>query len=199
MSSLSDGVSTDAAGKTSWDAVYDISWPEVGSDNVRFNALHDGLASSVTVSTLNLTSSDSNTLSIKPIFTSQTNAQYSLDIYNGSTLVASQSGIGASDNAILIRSTPYMITHSKHFTPLSLVMTGTSDQTTFLINPGPGTCSWQMQMRIGTDSVTTPNGNTYAGTMIQLTETITSGVSSFDHLQIVGTPSTMKVDTAVVN
>jgi hypothetical protein len=199
MNTLTDGVSCDVSSKTLWDAVYDISWPEIGSDNIHFNAVHSSLSGAVTVSTLSLTSTDSNSFSIKPVFTNQTDTQYTLSIYNGPTLVANQSAIGPSANAILIRSTPYTRTLGKSFTPQSLVMTGTDNQTTFLINPGPGTCSRQMIIGTGTDSITAPNGITYAGTRVQLTETISTGVSSFDHLQVLGNSRTMKVDTVAVN
>jgi hypothetical protein len=152
--------------KTSWNAVYTVDWPEVGSAGLTFNAVSSGLGGSSTTSSLSVSSTDTNTLWIKPVFTGNTDTQYMLSIYNGATLVATEAGIGPSRNSIEIRSTPYTMTHRKSsFTPASLVMTGTANQTTFGINPGPETCYWQMTVGTGVDSVTAPNGFTYGATM----------------------------------
>jgi hypothetical protein len=200
MASTSDGVSTDVSSKTSWDEIYNINWPETGSDNLLFNAVHSGGGGSSTTSSLSVRSADTNTLWITPVFTGGTDTQYTLSVYNGALLVATETALGPSNNSIEIRQSPYTLTHHKSsFTPASLVMTGTGNQTTFGINPGPSTCSWQMMSGAGVDSVTTPLGLTYGATMIQLTETITNGTSSFDHIQQVGNVGTMVIDTVVVN
>ncbi len=198
MNTMSDGVSTDASSNTSWDEVYDVSWPEAGSDSLLFNATSNGIVGPTTTSSLRFSSTDSNTFWVKPVFTGQTDTQYTLTVYNGSTLVTTETPLGSSNNAIEIRSTPYSLTHHKSsLNPTSLVMTGASDQTTFLI--GGGTCSWQVICGTGVDSVTTPHGYTYVATMIQITETITGGASTFDHIQQVGNVGSMVIDTVVVN
>jgi hypothetical protein len=199
MNTSSDGVSTDVSSKTSWNSVYTVNWPEVGGDNLLFNAVKSGLSGSSTTSSLSVSSTDTNTLWIKPVFTGNTDTQYTLSIYNGATLVATETTLGASSNSIELRSTPYTRAHKNSFSTASLVMTGTNNQTTFEINPGPGTCSWQMAMGTGVDSVTTPLGLTYGATMIQMTENITSGNLSFDHIQQLGNVSDIQIATVTVH
>ncbi len=200
MNTSSDGVSTDVSAKTSWNAIYTVDWPEVGSVGLTFNAVSSGLGGPTTTSSLTVSSTDTNTLWIKPVFTGNTDTQYTLSIYNGVTLVATETGIGPSGNSIEIRSTSYTMTHHKSsFAPASLVMTGESNQTTLILSPIYGTCTWQMTVGTGVDSVTAPDGLTYGATMVQLTETITSGTTSFDHIQQVGNISEMQIATVTVH
>ncbi len=196
MNSGSDGVSTDFTNKTEWLQYGRVPSFNIG-DTMQARALDDSVISTLTMKAVNDT-----TVSLLPVFTSQTKYVYSVILHNGATEVDSVGGLTSSSNPTLfcVNAVPSR-TFQKHATPQYCVFTKdgvlifTSDN---LTEPA---CDWRYHDSVA-HVVTDPNGSAFNATQVDMLETVSGGSYSyptFNHIQEVGNCDSLIIDSVYVN
>jgi hypothetical protein len=197
MASDTDGVSNDFSGKTSWFQSGAINFSSQGS-SIRLKAIDD-----TTISTLTFTAENDSTIQLLPIFTSQTNFHYTVDLYNGDSLVHSESNLDVNSSPISFSVNHASVAHLKeNATPLwSVVTAGGTIRFINLNLAGGGACQWKYRDIIA-HAVTTADNLTFSATTVVMTEQIGGGsypYLSFDHIQEVGNCGSLRIDSVAVN
>lgn len=192
LATMSDGYTTDFTSKTHWTEYPEYSLPPTGG-HLRYSAV----SGTTTTSTLDISGSSSN-YTVQPAFTGQTPYTYTLRVYNGSTLLATETSLGASSGAISITKNPFRSVSKDGAVPQRNWHIWALTQ--FNVTSS-GACEWVVENQETSNSVTTPGNNTYTATKIVMTETITGGsypYYTFDHIKHYSDVGMMLIDSIAV-
>lgn len=203
----SAGVQTERAASTNWERILKIDFGSSGSAYYENRAISSGAVASA----MTMKQTGGNTFDLSSDFTGGVNMTYRVELWSGSSIVGTQTGLTSSDRIKLTCDMLFSKTQEKK---ASVSNFGTWVAVMDLFYPrritepvNPGACVWELRTQPGAGTfpnVTLPNSSSYNSTVdrIVMIETTAPGAypyHDFDELETIGTVSSLKISAETMN